>query len=112
MNSLRNKVQLIGHVGIQPEMMTLESGKKFVKFTMATNDSFKNSKGEKIEETQWHNLVVWSTLSNVVENYVNKGDEIAIEGRLTNRSYQDKEGNKRYISEIVVNELLLLGNKK
>ncbi|WP_152286166.1 single-stranded DNA-binding protein [Flavicella marina] len=112
MNSLRNKVQLIGHVGIQPEMMTLESGKKFVKFTMATNDSFKNSKGEKIEETQWHNLVVWNALSNVVENYVNKGDEIAIEGRLTNRSYQDKEGNKRYISEIVVNELLLLGNKK
>lgn len=112
MSNLRNKVQLIGHVGNAPEVIELESGKRFVKFTMATNDSYKNAKGDKVEDTQWHNLVVWSKLVDVVEKYVHKGSELMIEGKLTNRSYDDKEGNKRYVSEIIVNELLLMGNKK
>jgi len=112
MNNLRNKVQLIGRVGNTPEVILLESGKKLVKFTMATNDAYKNSKGDKVEDTQWHNLVVWSKLTEIVEQYVKKGDELAIEGKLTNRSYDDKEGNKRYISEIIVNELLMFGGKK
>lgn len=112
MNNLRNKVQLIGRVGNTPEVILLESGKKLVKFAMATNDSYKNEKGDKVEDTQWHNLIVWSKLVDVVEQYVNKGDEIAIEGKLTNRSYDDKEGNKRYVSEIVVKELMMLGGKK
>lgn len=112
MSNLRNKVQLIGRVGQAPEVINLESGKKLIKFTMATNDFYKNANGDKVEDTQWHNLVVWSKLTAVVEQYVKKGDEIAIEGKLTSRSYDDKEGNKRYISEIVVNELLMLGGKK
>ena len=112
MSNLRNKVQLIGRVGNAPEVILLESGKKLVKFTMATNDSYKNANGDKVEDTQWHNLVVWSKLTEVVEKYVKKGDEIAIEGKLTTRSYDDKDGNKRYISEIIVNELLMLGGKK
>lgn len=112
MSNLRNKVQLIGRVGNAPEVIQLESGRKLVKFTMATNDSYKNANGDKVEDTQWHNLVVWSKLTSVVEEYVKKGDELAIEGKLTSRSYDDKEGNKRYISEIIVNELLMLGGKK
>jgi single-strand DNA-binding protein len=112
MSNLRNKVQLIGHVGNAPEVINLESGKKLVKLTMATNEKYTNAKGDKVEDTQWHNLVVWSKLTNVIESYVQKGDEIAIEGKLTNKSYDDKEGNKRYVSEIVVNELLMLGGKK
>jgi single-strand DNA-binding protein len=112
MSNLRNKVQLIGHVGNAPEVINLESGKKLVKLTMATNEKYTNAKGDKVEDTQWHNLVVWSKLTNVIESYVQKGDESAIEGKLTNKSYDDKEGNKRYVSEIVVNELLMLGGKK
>ena len=109
MSNLRNKVQLIGHVGNAPEVINLESGKKLVKLTMATNEKYTNAKGDKVEDTQWHNLVVWSKLTNVIESYVQKGDEIAIEGKLTTRSYDDKEGVKRYITEIVANEVLLLG---
>jgi len=111
MSNLRNKVQLIGRIGNDPEVVSLESGKKVAKFSMATNDSYKNAKGEKIEDTQWHNLVVWNKTAEIVEQYVKKGNEVAIEGKLTNRSYDDKEGNKRYVTEIVVSELLMLGNK-
>lgn len=111
MSTLRNKVQLIGNLGSQPEVINLESGKTLAKFTLATNDHYKNSKGEKITDTQWHNIVVWGKTAQIVEKYVNKGEEVAIEGKLTSRSYDDKEGNKRYITEIVVNELLMLGGK-
>ena len=109
MNTLRNKVQLIGHVGNAPEIVNLESGKKLAKFSIATNASYKNAKGEKIEDTQWHNIVAWGATADLVEKYVPKGKEIGIEGRLTSRSYEDKEGVKRYITEIVCNEVLLLG---
>lgn len=111
MSTLRNKVQLIGNLGNQPEIITLESGKKLAKFNMATNDSYKNAQGEKITDTQWHNIIAWGNTAQIIEQYVNKGEEIAIEGKLTSRSYDDKEGNKRYITEIVVNELLMLGGK-
>ena len=109
MNALRNKVQLIGHVGNAPEILTLESGKKLAKFSIATNESYKNAKGEKITDTQWHNIVAWGKTAELVENYVPKGKEIGIEGKLTSRSYEDKAGQKRYITEIVCNDLLLLG---
>ena len=109
MNTLRNKVQLIGHVGNAPEIVNLESGKKLAKFSIATNASYKNAKGEKVEDTQWHNIVAWGATADLVEKYVPKGKEIGIEGRLTSRSYEDKEGVKRYITEIVCNEVLLLG---
>lgn len=109
MSTLRNKVQLIGNVGNDPEIVHLESGKILAKFTMATNDSYKNAKGEKITDTQWHNIVVWGKTAEIVENYVPKGKEIGIEGKLTSRSYEDKEGIKRYVTEIVCSELLLIG---
>ena len=111
MNTLRNKVQLIGNLGNAPEIITLDSGKKLAKFSIATNDSYKNGQGEKITDTQWHNLVAWNKTAEIVEKYLEKGKEVAIEGKLTSRSYDDKDGIKRYITEVVVNELLLLGNK-
>jgi len=109
MSTLRNTVQLIGHVGNEPEIVNLESGKKLAKFSVATNESYKNSKGEKITDTQWHNIVAWGKTAEIVENYVPKGKEVGIEGKLTNRSYEDKDGIKRYITEVVCHELLLLG---
>jgi len=111
MNTLRNKVQLIGNLGNAPEIITLDSGKKLAKFSIATNESYKNAQGEKITDTQWHNLVAWNKTAEIVEKYLEKGKEVAIEGKLTSRSYDDKDGIKRYITEVVVNELLLLGNK-
>ena len=109
MSTLRNTVQLIGHVGNDPEILNLDSGKKLAKFSIATNESYKNSKGEKITDTQWHNIVAWGKTAELVENYVPKGKEVGIEGKLTTRSYEDKDGNKRYFTEVVCNELLLLG---
>lgn len=111
MYALKNKVQLIGNLGNAPEVKTLESGKKMVRFSVATNEVYRNAKGEKITETQWHNLVAWGKIAEIVEKYLDKGKEIAIEGKLINRSYNDKEGNKKYITEIQVNELLMLGAK-
>jgi len=111
MNTLRNKVQLIGNLGNAPEIITLDSGKKLAKFSIATNESYKNAQGEKVQDTQWHNVVAWNKTAEIVEKYLEKGKEVAIEGKLTTRSYDDKEGNKRYITEVVCNELLMLGSK-
>ncbi len=111
MSTLRNKVQLIGHVGNEPEILNLESGKKLAKFSIATNESYKNAKGEKITDTQWHNIVAWGKTAELIENYVPKGKEVGIEGKLTSRSYEDKDGVKKYVTEIVCNELLLIGSK-
>ena len=111
MNTLRNKVQLIGNLGSNPEIITLDSGKKLAKLSLATNESYKNAQGEKITNTEWHNLVAWGNTADIIEKYVVKGNEIAIEGKLTTRSYEDKEGAKKYTTEVVVNEILLLGNK-
>ena len=108
MYALKNKVQLIGHLGHKPEVKETESGKKVTSFNMATSDVYRNAKGEKVTETQWHRLVAWGKMAEIAGKYLDKGREIAIEGRLTNRSYTDKEGNKKYITEIVVNELLML----
>ena len=111
MSTLRNKVQLIGNLGNNPEIITLESGKKLAKFSIATNESYKNTQGEKVQNTEWHNVVAWNATAEIVEKYLEKGKEIAIEGKLTSRSYDDKDGNKRYVTEIVCNELLMLGAK-
>ena len=112
MNNLKNKVQLIGNLGNAPEIINLESGKKLAKFSVATNESNRNTKGEWVQETQWHNLVAWGKTAEIAEKYLNKGTEVAIEGKLTNKSYEDKNGVKKYITEVVVNELLMLGSKK
>jgi single-strand DNA-binding protein len=109
MNALRNKVQLIGHLGNDPEIVNLESGTKLAKFSIATNETYKNAQGEKVEDTQWHNIVAWGKTAEIVESYLTKGKEVAIEGKLTNRSYETKTGEKRYITEIKCNELLMLG---
>ncbi|MCH9659799.1 MAG: single-stranded DNA-binding protein [Bacteroidetes bacterium] len=109
MNALRNKVQLIGRLGQEPEIMSFPDGNKMAKFSMATDDSYKDKDGQKVERTYWHNIVVRGGLVNVVENYVVKGQEIAIEGKLTNRSWEDNDGVKRYMTEVLVNELLMLG---
>lgn len=111
MYALKNKVQLIGNLGNAPEIKTLESGKKMARFSVATNEIYRNAKGEKITETQWHNLIAWGKVAEIVEKLLSKGKEVAIEGKLINRSYNNKEGNKKCITEIQVNELLLLGAK-
>jgi single-strand DNA-binding protein len=109
MNAMRNKVQLIGHVGQEPEIKTFDGGKKAANITIATNDYYINDKGEKVEQTEWHRVTAWGKLAEIIEKYVDKGKEVAIEGKLTHRSYDDKDGNKRYITEVVASDILLLG---
>ncbi len=111
MYALKNKVQLIGNLGNAPEVKNTEAGKKLARFSIATNEVYHNAKGEKVKETTWHNLVAWGKLADIVEKYLNKGSEIAIEGKLISRSYTDKDGIKKYITEVQVNELLMLGSK-
>ena len=111
MSTLKNKVQLIGNVGNEPEITNLESGKKVAKFSIATNESYKDSKGEKVTNTQWHNIVAWGKIAEIVEKYVGKGKEVALEGKLMAHSYETAAGEKRYVTEVVVDEILLLGIK-
>jgi single-strand DNA-binding protein len=111
MYALKNKVQLIGNLGNAPEIKNTDTGKKVARFSMATNESYKKENGERVTETQWHNLVAWGKVAELAEQYLNKGSEIAIEGKLTHRDYTDKDGVKRYITEVVVNEILLLDKK-
>ena len=111
MYALKNKVQLIGNLGNAPEVKTTESGKKLARFSMATDESYRNAKGEKVTETTWHNLVAWGKVAELAEKYLTKGKEIAIEGKLINNSYTDKEGNKKYSTEVQVSEILMLGSK-
>lgn len=112
MNSLRNRVQLIGNLGQDPETKTLENGKKVTHFTLATDDSYKNSEGKKISEPTWHNIVAWNGLADVAERYLRKGREVAVEGRIVYRSYEDKKGITRNITEIVLNDLVLLRSSR
>ncbi len=109
MNTLRNKVQLIGNLGNDPEVIALDNGRKLVKFSMATNESYRDGQGELVRSTQWHNVVAWGKTAEIIEKYVIKGQEVAVEGKLNTRSYDDKEGKKRYITEVVCNNLLMLG---
>ncbi len=111
MNTLRNKVQLIGNLGAKVELKTLESGKVVGHVTIATNETYKNQKGEKVTETTWHNLVIWGKPAETLSKYTDKGSEVGIEGKITNRSYNDKNGEKRYMTEIVVSDFLLMGKK-
>ena len=111
MYALKNKVQLIGHLGAAPEVKKTDSGKKYARFSVATNENYRNASGEKVTETTWHNLVAWGKVAEIAEKYLIKGTEVALEGKLISRSYTDKTGNKKYITEVQVNELLLLGSK-
>jgi single-strand DNA-binding protein len=111
MNSIKNRVQLIGHLGNDPEVKELEGGKKLAKLSIATNETYKNGKGEKVENTHWHNLVAWGKTAELAEKYLKKGSEITIDGKLQSRKWEDKEGNNRYITEVVVNEFLMMDKK-
>ena len=102
---------MIGNVGNDPEVKTFEGGKKVANLTIATNESYRNEKGEKVEQTEWHRIVAWGKTAEIIEKYVSKGKEIAIDGKLTHRSYDDKNGEKRFITEVVVNEINLLGSR-
>jgi single-strand DNA-binding protein len=112
MKNLKNSVRLIGHLGKDPEVRVFESGTKKVSFSLATNDSYKNDKGEKVIDTQWHNLVMWGKLADIAEKYLKKGNEIAVEGRLIHREYEASAGETKHITEINVGELLMLGANK
>lgn len=112
MNTLRNKVQLIGRLGQNPEIVNLEGGKKLAKISIATNESYKNQKGEKVENTQWHNVIAWGNTATVIEKYMTKGQEVAIEGKLNNKKFDDKNGVTRYVTEIIANEVQMFGSAK
>ena len=111
MNTLRNSVRLVGNLGMDPEVKTFDTNKKLARLSIATNDSYKNDKCERITDTQWHNLVFWGAQAKLAEDLLKKGDEVAIEGKISNRSYVDKDGVKRYTNEIVVNEFLKITGK-
>lgn len=111
MKSLKNSVYLIGNLGASPEVKKLDSGRKVAQFNLATSDSYRNIKGEKETITQWHRVVAFGKLAEVMENYLDKGSEVAVQGQITYRNYEDKEGQKRYITEILAREMLMLGKK-
>jgi single-strand DNA-binding protein len=112
MNSLKNRVTLIGNLGQDPVTNTTETGKKVTHFTLATSDGYKNAEGQKISETTWHNIVAWNGLADIAGKYLKKGKEVAVEGRIVYRSYEDKKGVTKNITEIVLNDLLLLRSGK
>ena len=112
MTDLKNNVQLIGNLGMDPETVTFENGRKLAKFSVATSQTYYDNKGEKVTDTQWHNVVAWGKLAERSENYLKKGMQVAIDGRIIYRNYEDKEGQKRYITEIVMNDVLMLSRKE
>lgn len=107
-----NKVILVGNVGKDPETRYLDENTPVCKFSLATSESYRNKDGEKIEQTEWHNIVLWRGLAKVAEQYVKKGSQLYIEGRIKSRSYDDKDGIKRYITEIVGDNMQMLGRRQ
>lgn len=111
MTTLRNHVQLIGRLGNDPEIKSFESGKKLASMSLATNETYTNKEGEKVEDVQWHNVVAWGKTADIAEKFLMKGAEVAVEGKLVTRSYES-EGTKKYITEVQLREILMLGSKK
>lgn len=109
MNNLKNSVLLIGNLGQDPELRTLDSGKQVANVSLATNETYRNQNGDKVTSTEWHRLVGWGKTAELMGSLFAKGKEVAVRGKITYRSYEDKEGIKRYLSEIVVQEFVLLG---
>jgi single-strand DNA-binding protein len=112
MNTINNKVQLIGFLGMNPDIRTLEGGKKMARISIATSDSYNNAKGEKITETYWHNIIAWGKTAEIAEQSLAKGSHVSVEGKLVNRSYVDKQGVKKYVTEVVANELTIMVKKE
>lgn len=108
MNTIKNNVQLLGHVGQEPEISILEDGKKMAKFSMATNESYTNAQGEKVEKTYWHRIVFWNRQAEIVEQHVQKGTRLIIHGKLTSHSWEDEVGVRHYKTEIAGHGLHLL----
>lgn len=106
-----NKVILIGNLGKDPEIRHLDNGRAVANFSLATSENYKNREGEKVTTTEWHNIVLWTPLAEIAEKYLNKGNQIYLEGKLTNRSFEDKDGNRKYITEVVGQNLTMLGGK-
>ena len=111
MSSLRNKVHLIGHLGMKPEVKEISGGKKKASFSVATNEQYRNAEGENIKETQWHRVTAWGKLAELAEKYLDKGREVALEGKLVTRTYNDKAGAKKFYTEVQASDLVLLGSK-
>jgi len=109
MNNLRNKVQLIGHLGNDPELRNLKGDKKVMQVSIATKETYRNAKGDKVVDTQWHRLVAWNKTAENMTTFLKKGSEVAIQGKLQHESYTDKDGNKRNVTRILVTEFMLLG---
>ena len=107
-----NKTILVGRVGKTPEVRTLENGSKVANFSLATTEKYKNKEGQKVEETEWHNIVAWRRQAETIEVFVNKGDLLYVEGKTKTRSWDDKDGNKRYTTEVVIDHFQMLGGKK
>ena len=112
MKNLKNSVRLIGNLGSDPEIRNLSDGRPVARFSLATSENYKNRKGEKVQETQWHNIVAWGNLAKIAEKVCKKGYRVAVDGKLTNRSYQDNQGNKRYITEVIADELMVVNGEK
>jgi single-strand DNA-binding protein len=112
MKDLRNRVQLIGNLGMDPEVKSFDGGRKLAKFSLATSQSYTNTQGERVKDTQWHNVIVWGKLAETAEKYLKKGSEVALEGKIVYRSYENKEGQNRYVTEIVTNDFLMMGKKQ
>ncbi len=110
MTTLRNSVTLIGRLGNDPEVKTVGDNHRLARFSIATNDYYNDSKGNRVTETQWHNIVAWGKTAEVAEKVLSKGKEAAIQGKLVTRTWEDKEGEKHYVTEIIANEILALGN--
>lgn len=108
---MKNRVQLIGNLGQAPEIKNLENGNKLAKISIATNEKYKNAQGEYVTETQWHNVICWGKTAELAEKYLNKGSEIIAEGKLIHRDYTDKDGVKKYITEVEVYNILMLDKK-
>ncbi len=112
MNNLVNKVQLIGRLGSDPEVRSLDNGRKMAKFSIATDESYRDSTGNKVENTQWHNIIAWGPTAEYAEKYLKKGQLLALEGKLVSNTYTDKEGNKRYSTDVHASEFMILASKK
>ena len=108
MNKIQNRVKLIGHLGADPEIRSLESGLKVANFRITTNSTYTNEKGELKEDTQWHPIVAWGKLAEICEEHLIKGKKVAVEGKLVHRTYETKDGDKRYVTEILCDELMML----
>ena len=111
MNNIRNKVTLIGNLGNHPEVKSFDNNKKLARLSLATNEVYKNQKGERVNETTWHNVVAWGPLAEITEKFLKKGSEICVEGKLVNKTWTDKEGHKRYSTEVQIHDLVILGAK-